>query len=99
MNGPKTAALLAERHAFPRQPAVAEPVLDQQYRAGDLPAGSVVRCGHSIIEYVIGRSGLCMRWEQPIPLSEVWTVTYTGRLADGEWMTPRERAQVDQARR
>jgi hypothetical protein len=74
-----------------------EPALDEVYQAGTLPPGSVVASGGT--EYVIGQSGLCMRWEQPIPLSDQWRVTYAGRLADGEWMTPRERAEVDDCRR
>lgn len=72
------------------------PKLGETYRAGDLPPGSVVRSTGST-EYVIGRSRVPMRWEQPIPGAEDWRVTYTGRLAEGEWMTPRERAEVDEA--
>jgi hypothetical protein len=73
------------------------PKLDQRYQAGTLPPGSVVSIG--MTEYVISRRGLCMRWEQPIPKSDEWTVIYTGRLASGEWMTPRERAEVDECPR
>jgi hypothetical protein len=93
--GPKTQALLDEHAAATREPAVIAPKLDQSYRAGDLPAGSVVKA--SLAEYVIGRSGLCMRWEQPIPGSDDWQVTYAGRLAVGVWLTHRERAEVDEA--
>ncbi len=71
------------------------PTLDTPYRAGDLPAESVVNAWGST-EYVIGRTGLCMRWEQPIPGSDDWRVRYAGRLGEGR-MTPRERAEVDVA--
>lgn len=76
------------------------PTLGRRYRARDLPSGSVVRHGAipGATEYVIGRTRLCMRWEQPIPGSDEWLVVYVGRLAPGEWMTPRERAEVDEAR-
>jgi hypothetical protein len=73
------------------------PKLGEQYQAGHLPAGSVVTTS-TRAEYVIGRSGLCMKWEQPIPLSDTWRVTYAGRLPYGIWMTHRERAEVDEAR-
>lgn len=78
-----------------------DPKLGGVYLAGELPPGSVVRATWSGPgeEYVIGRGRLCMRWEQPIPGSGSWRVTYTGRLADGDWMTPRQRAQVDEVRR
>lgn len=97
--GPKTQALLDEHAAATRQPAVIAPKLGQWYRAGDLPAGSVVKAwsARCRTEYVIGRSGLCMRWEQPIPGSDDWQVAYTGRLAVGEWLTHRERAEIDEA--
>ncbi len=111
--GAKTQALLDEAHArrwdWVYQVGRGElvtPRLDETYRAGQLPAGSVVRSGST--EYVVGASGLLMRWEQPIPGSESWTVTYVGRLPGhgqreppgdaGRWMTPRERAEVDQTR-
>jgi len=72
------------------------PELDQTYRADLLPAGSVGTVGTA--EYVISRNGLCMKWEQPIPGSGHWLVTYAGRLADGVWMTHREWAEVDACR-
>ena len=92
--GPKTLALLAERDAPPRDGTVT-PKLGQDYRAATLPPGAVVTYFGGT-EYVIGRSGMCMRWEQPIPGSEHWMVTYAGRLPEGIWMTHRERAQVDE---
>jgi hypothetical protein len=73
------------------------PKLGNRYRACDLPAGSVVSTT-TRTEYVIGRSGCCMRWEQPIPGSETWLVRYEGRLPLGVWMTHRERAEVDEGR-
>jgi hypothetical protein len=91
--GPKTVALLAERDAPPRAGTVT-PELGQDYHARTLPPGAVVTLAGGT-EYVIGRSGLCMRWEQPVPGSADWTVTYAGRLPDGVWMTHRERAEVD----
>jgi hypothetical protein len=39
-----------------------------------------------------------MRWEQPIPGSDAWPVTYAGRLPEGVFMTHRERAEVDHYR-
>jgi hypothetical protein len=75
----------------------AAPMLGRTYQAGTLPPGSVVTGGRDT-EYVIGRTGLCMRWEQPIPGSEGWLVTYRGRLPEGVWMTHRERAEVDECR-
>jgi hypothetical protein len=103
--------LEAQRHQFAARQRAAtqpfgqvsegQPLLGCRYQAGSLPPGSVVTRRPAFTggpEYVIGRSGLCMRWEQPIPLSDAWLVTYAGRLAEGEWMTPRERAEVDEAR-
>jgi hypothetical protein len=75
------------------------PTLDETYRAGDLPPGSVVQIGTCERQYVIARTGLCMKWSQPIPGSDTWTVTYVGRLAEGDDLTPRERAEVDEAGR
>jgi hypothetical protein len=81
------------------RPTTVVPELDQCYLAGTLPVGSVVTAG-TATEYVICRTGLCMRWEQPIPLSHEWNVTYRGRLpGPGERMTPRECAEVDMHRR
>jgi hypothetical protein len=79
---------------------IAEPILGELYRACDLPPGAVV-VTTTTTEYVIGYTGCCMRWEQPIPGSEDWRVTYAGRLDDegSDRMTPRERAEVDDARR
>lgn len=105
--GPKTQALMDEDQArrgreelltlrLDRVPLEKNPLLGRTYRAGDLPARSVVRWLTSC-EYVVGRSGLLMRWEQPIPGSRDWEVEYVGRLAPGEWMTPRDRAEVDEA--
>ena len=71
------------------------PKLDEWYTARDLPSGSVVGTSTGT-QYVIGRSRCCMRWEQPIPGSETWRVRYEGRLPQGVWMTPRERAEVDE---
>jgi hypothetical protein len=95
--GAKTMALLAERDAPPRAGTVT-PKLGQDYHATTLPPGSVVTLAGGI-EYVIGRSGMCMRWEQPVPGSQDWTVTYAGRLPEDVWMTHRERAEVDEATR
>lgn len=75
-----------------------DPKLGERYKACDLPSGSVVSASTET-QYVVGRSGCCMRWEQPIPGSESWRVRYEGRLPHGVWMTPRERAEVDEARR
>lgn len=81
----------------PARMTAGTPRLGQVYLAGVLPPGSVVTAGTGT-EYVISRTGLCMAWEQPIPLSGTWRVTYAGRLADGDWMTPRQRAEVDEVR-
>lgn len=76
---------------------VRAPKLGEKYKAASLPPGSVVSAT-TRTEYVICRTRLCMRWEQPIPGSEVWLVTYEGRLPEGVWMTHRERAEVDEVR-
>jgi len=75
------------------------PVEGETYRAGDLPARSVVRTTTGT-EYVrCNRISSLMRWEQPIPGSEEWLVTYVGRLPEGETMTEREKREVEEARR
>lgn len=74
------------------------PVAGHTYRAKHLPPGSVVQAFGS--EYVrCTRIDSLMRWEQPIPGSGDWGVTYLYALPDGERMTEREKREVDEARR
>lgn len=77
---------------------ITAPVVGERYRAGDLPAGSVVSTSTGR-EYVRCQNiASVMRWEQPIPGSEDWTVTYVGQLPAGEWMTAGEKREVEEAR-
>lgn len=81
----------------PATPKLPDPEPGRRYRAGDLPAGSVVSTSTGA-EYVRCRNiPSLMRWEQPIPGSEDWTVTYIKRLPEGEWMTEREKREVKEA--
>ena len=74
------------------------PIVGKIYRARELPPLSVVTTP-SGTEYVrCARIDSLMRWEQPIPGSEDWLVTYVGPLPEGERMTEREKREVEAAR-
>jgi hypothetical protein len=74
------------------------PIIGATYRARELPPLSVVSTGGGT-EYVrCARIDSLMRWEQPIPGSGDWLVTYVGPLPEGERMTEREKREVTAAR-
>lgn len=76
----------------------AAPIAGHKYRAGDLPARSVVATSTGA-EYVrCTRIDSLMLWEQPIPGSEDWTVFYRYQLPEGARMTAREWSEVVGAR-
>ena len=71
-----------------------KPTPGKTYRARDLPPRSVVSTSTEA-EYVrCERIRSLMRWEQPIPGSGDWLVTYLYRLPEGERMTEREKREV-----